>query len=217
MSIKLPKYPRICKSFKYSKIINYCITFKIVITNLSSILEIIKISIGPRITKFSQNVKLPNCPRQSTVTEIQVTVTRKLGLDTYGWAEFNGIGGELPRAVTAPESSLTPVSTTTIGRWWISGFQWLGWKPAKLRRTEAVILQFFAALIGSFLVVLRCKWRRKNNQRLKGFRSAPPLADRVVRNRNNGRVKFAGLGRVSRSFWQLPLSLSRVNSVQNIY
>lgn len=137
MSIKLPKYPRICKSFKYSEIVNHCITLRIVITNLSSILEITKISTRSKITKFLPKYEITELP----------------SLDTYGWAEFNGIGGELPRAMTAPKSSLTAVSTATIGRWQIDGFQWLGWKPAKLRQTEAVILRFFTASIGCFLVV----------------------------------------------------------------
>ena len=39
------------------------------------------------------------------VTRIQATVTRKLRLETFGWAEFNATGGELPRVATVSESS----------------------------------------------------------------------------------------------------------------
>lgn len=100
-------------------------------------------------------MELSKCPYRSTVTKIQPTVVGKLMLDTFGRAEFNGMGGELPQAVMAPESSSTVVNPPKVDRRQWQRTRWRA-KPnrlcatnsSKLRRKEANLSRESAASIG---------------------------------------------------------------------
>ena len=110
MSIKLPKYPRIRKSLKYSEIVNHRITLRIVITPNLQFQKLLKYPHAQKLQNCPQSVKLLKCPCQSTVTEIWSTLVEKHELDTFGQAEFNCTGGELQRVATTSKSSSATVN-----------------------------------------------------------------------------------------------------------
>lgn len=72
-------------------------------------------------------MKLPYYHWQSTVTEIQAAVTEKLGLDTSGQTEFNGIDSELPRVAPASKFSSTIVNLSMADGQQISSPSGCGW------------------------------------------------------------------------------------------
>lgn len=106
--IKLLKYHRICKLLKYSKIINYWITLRIIITSLYSILELLKYPWSWKLQNIHQSVKLLKCLHWPTMIKSQPIVVEKLGLDTSNCVESNGGGGELWRAATMPDRASRP-------------------------------------------------------------------------------------------------------------
>lgn len=68
---------------------------------------------------------------QSMVTEIQAAMTEKLGLDTSGQTEFNGIGNDLPRAAPALEFSSTTVNLSMADGQQIGSPGGCGWFEIK--------------------------------------------------------------------------------------
>ncbi|KAK9204399.1 hypothetical protein WN943_014659 [Citrus x changshan-huyou] len=69
---------------------------------------------GSEIQNCPHIVKLPNCPRRTTVTGIQATETGKLRSKSFGHSGSNGTGSDLPRAATAPESSSAAVKVQQL-------------------------------------------------------------------------------------------------------
>ena len=65
------------------------------------------------------------------MTEIQVTVTEKLRLDTSGRVEFNSTYSELPRAATAPESSSTVMKLQRLNNNKLVASGGCGWSEMK--------------------------------------------------------------------------------------